>query len=222
MQDLGSFSKSGGGPSATQQAYDAIRQLILTGALQPGEKLKIERLRETLGLGASPVREALSLLTSDHLVDRIDQRGFRAAETSGDDFQSILNLRCLLEENAIRQSIANGDAAWEDRLVLAHHRMTKTPREHATFEAMHKAFHMALLDACGSPILLKFCSQLYDLNIRYRFIAGRGMSYGQRNVADEHKAILDAAVERDADLASARLLKHYLGTGQFLVDALSD
>lgn len=222
MQDLGSFSKSNGGPSATQQAYDAIRQLILTGDLQPGEKLKIERLRETLGLGASPVREALSLLTSDHLVERLDQRGFRAADTSGDDFQSILNLRCLLEESAIRQSIANADAAWEDRLVLAHHRMTKTPRDVTTeFEARHKAFHMALLDNCGSPILLKFCSQLYDLNIRYRFIAGRGITYGKRDVSKEHADILDAAVERDADLASTRLLEHYRGTGQFLADALS-
>ncbi|MEL7344006.1 MAG: GntR family transcriptional regulator, partial [Pseudomonadota bacterium] len=206
MQDLGSFSKSNGGPSATQQAYDAIRQLILTGDLQPGEKLKIERLRETLGLGASPVREALSLLTSDHLVERLDQRGFRAAATSGDDFQSILNLRCLLEESAIRQSIAHADTAWEDRLVLAHHRMAKTPRDVTPeFEARHKAFHMALLDNCGSPILLKFCSQLYDLNIRYRFIAGRGISYGKRNVADEHTSILNAAVERDAELASVRL-----------------
>lgn len=222
MNDLGSFPKSPGEPSATQRAYGAIRQMILTGELQPGEKLKIERLRDTLDMGTSPVREALSLLTSDHLVERLDQRGFRAAETSGDDFQSILNLRCLLEENAIHQSIANADAEWEDRLVLAHHRMTKTPREVTTeFEARHKAFHMALLDNCGSPILLKFCSQLYDLNIRYRFIAGRGITYGKRNVAQEHAAILDAAVERDADLASARLLEHYRGTGQFLADALN-
>ena len=64
--------------SATRSAYVSLREMILTGKLAAGEKLKIEQLRAMLDTGASPVREALSLLTSDMLVERLDQRGFRA------------------------------------------------------------------------------------------------------------------------------------------------
>ena len=79
---------------------------------------------------------------------------------------------------------------------------------------------MALLAACGSPILLRFCSQLYDLNIRYRYLAGTSKSYGVRDVDAEHRAILDAAVDRDIALASKLLQDHYRSTGDFLADLI--
>ncbi len=81
---------------------------------------------------------------------------------------------------------------------------------------------MALLSNAQSPILLKFCSQLYDLNIRYRFLAGRTLNYQRRDVAKEHSGILDAIVARDADLASERLINHYQMTGEFLAGLMSD
>lgn len=222
LDPISRLPESPGEPSATQQAYGAIRKLILTGALAPGEKLKIDRLRTLVNAGASPVREALSLLTSDLLVERIDQRGFRTAAVSGANFDEILTLRCHLEEMALRDSIANATPAWEETLVLAHHKLSKESRENVdAFETVHKDFHMALLAASPSKILLRFCSQLYDLNIRYRYIAGRALNYGARDVTREHRAILDAAVALDADAASDRLLKHYKQTGAYLADLMS-
>ena len=96
---------SGSDGSATQQAYRRLRHLIVTGDLKPGEKLKIEVLRKRLDTGASPIREALSLLTSDQLVERLDQRGFRVAQTSRAQFDEILKLRCQLEVLALKESI---------------------------------------------------------------------------------------------------------------------
>jgi len=208
--------------SATQKAYRAIRRMIVVGELKPGEKLKIERLKSTLDIGASPIREALSLLTSDQLVERIDQRGFRAAAASRDNFEEIFGLRCSLEDMALRQSIANATNDWEENLVLAHHRMVRGVRDNnESFEECHKAFHTALLANCGSSILLKFCSQLYDLNVRYRNLAGQAQSYPMRDVSDEHEGILQAALERDADKTSERLLTHYRQTGAFLAGQFS-
>jgi len=68
-----------------------VRSLIriVKGAIEPGAKLKIDGLRELLDTGASPIREALSLLTSDNLVERIDQRGFRSAQVSAEDFGGL-------------------------------------------------------------------------------------------------------------------------------------
>jgi len=203
--------------SATQKTYLMLRRLIVTGELKPGEKLKIDALRQRLDVGASPIREALSLLTSDNLVERIDQRGFRAATISHANFEEILRLRCDLEDQALRRSIARRTQDWEEALVLCHHRMAREQgRGGEAFEDLHKAFHMALLDNCASPILLRFCSQLYDLNIRYRYIAGRSLDYTKRDVSKEHEGIMYAAIAGEEDLASERLLDHYRKTGAFL------
>lgn len=216
-------------PSITSRTYDSLRASILSGELAPGTKLKIDELKRLLSVGASPIREALSLLTSDHLVERIDQRGFRVAHVSETDFAELLKTRAWLEERALRESIANGDRAWEEAVVLAHYRLSKTPRTPADearantaaprssveWERCHRAFHFALLAACGSAILLRFCGQLYDQNIRYRFLSGRS-AYPKRDINQEHADIMQAAIDRDADRAVQALLSHYRRTGEFL------
>lgn len=203
--------------SATQSAYHRLRGMILRGELEPGQKLKIEALRGMLDTGASPIREALSLLTSDLLVERLDQRGFRTTPTSQSNFEEILSLRCTLEVLALRECIAQATDAWEEELVLSHHRMIRAGRDAKDdFEAKHRTFHMTLIGNCASPTLLKFCGQLYDLNIRYRYIAGRMKGYERRDISNEHEGIVEAATARDADLTADRLLSHYRLTGAYL------
>ncbi len=212
-----------GDGSATQRAYNTLRKMIVTGVLKPGEKLKIDGLRQRLDTGASPIREALSLLTSDNLVERLDQRGFRTAEISAENFNEILTLRCTLEDLALRESIANRTQDWEEDVVLAHHRLRRAKTEGSeAFEEVHKAFHMALLANAQSPILMKFCSQLYDLNIRYRYLAGSALNYQKRDVGEEHSGILEAAIAGNTQEASERLLTHYRLTGEFLSGLLGD
>jgi len=210
-----------GSQSSTRRAYLALREAIITGQIAPGERLKVDMLKQSLQTGASPVREALSLLTSDHLVERLDQRGFRVAPASRAQFAEILRLRCALEAMALRDSVQQADEKWEEALVISHHRMVRAEAGEGTdFETRHKAFHMALLAACASPILLRFCSQLYDLNVRYRFLAGRSQGYARRDVKAEHQAILDWAIARDAEAASSSLVEHYQKTGAFLADLI--
>ena len=208
--------------SLTNQTYQRIYTMIIQGDLQPGVKLKIEELRRNLGTGASPVREALSLLTSDHLVDRIDQRGFRVSHISADGFTELLKTRCWLEERALRESMKANDVHWEERLVLAHHRLKREKRTledsntpNPEWESKHKEFHMMLLSACGSSILEKMCNQLYDQNIRYRN-AAKTMAYPTRDVTSEHDEILQHVLNHDADSAVEELVSHYTTTGEFL------
>ncbi|NND89480.1 MAG: FCD domain-containing protein [Granulosicoccus sp.] len=209
--------------SATQRTYLAIRRMIVAGVIKPGEKLKIEQLRTRLDTGASPIREALSLLTSEHLVTRIDQRGFRAAETSRKNFNEILEMRCELEEMALRKSIGRATDAWEEGVMLANYRMVRARQQGGEkFEDLHKAFHMALLANCDAPILLQFCSQLYDLNIRYRYLAGLALNYQKRDVDTEHRRIMECAIARDADTASAELKSHYRQTGAFIAELIGE
>lgn len=207
--------------SATRAAYLSLRDMILKGKFPAGQKLKIEQLRTLLDTGASPVREALSLLTSDMLVERIDQRGFRAAPVSTANFDEILTLRCSLEEMALRLSMGRATSEWEERLVLSHYRM-KRVADMDNFENAHKAFHMALLENAASPMLERYCSQLYDLNIRYRYLAASGEHYQQRDISAEHEDILEAVLNREADAACTTLINHYRLTGAYLASQLSD
>jgi len=209
-----------GPTSITSRTYERLRHDILAGVLAPGSKLKIEELRRILGTGASPIREALSLLTSDQLVQRIDQRGFRVARVSKTEFEELLRTRAWLEERALRESIARGDTSWEEGIVLAHYHLSRTPRSidgepNTDWESCHRAFHRTLIGACDSSILLRFCDQLYDQNVRYRYLAGRS-AYPKRDINREHEELMQAVLERNSDLAVQRLLAHYRLTGQFL------
>jgi len=226
--DTGGKSERPSTESITQQAYTRLRQDIISGRLQPGQKLKIEVLRRDYDVGSSPIREALSLLTSDHFVERIDQRGFKVAAVSAAEFDELLRTRCWLEEKALRESIAHGDSSWEEQVVLAAYRLSRIPRSETDdhfvsnieWEKRHKHFHMTLISACRSSYLMKFCDQLYDQNIRYRQVAGK-VAYPSRDIAAEHGAICDAALARDADLAAELLIAHYVKTGNFLKEHFS-
>jgi DNA-binding GntR family transcriptional regulator len=214
--------------SLTSRLHVLIRKDIIMGVLEPGSKLKIEDLRKRYDSGASPVREALSLLTSNRLVERIDQRGFRVTPIGLDEFDELLKTRCWLEERALRESIANGSTRWEEELVIATFRLSRMPRglgaevqkTSEDWEALHKSYHMLLLSQCRSRFLVDICDDLYDHNVRYRQ-AARGAAYPERDVKAEHDAITDAVLHRDADLAVSRLIEHYRATGMFLRKELS-
>ena len=217
----------GAAGTLASSVYDMMRQDILKGDLPPGEKLRVEYLRDRYGVGASPIREALTRLSVDGVVMRVDQKGFRVATVSVAELDELIKTRCWLEETAIRESIAAGDDAWEERLVLAFHRLSKAPRsaEQITYainpdwEVLHRAFHLALIGACGSRWLISYCEQLNDLADRYRQLAVR-VTYPRRNELDEHKAIMDAAVNRDPDRAVEVLMDHYRRTAEIIRDAV--
>jgi DNA-binding GntR family transcriptional regulator len=225
-------SESPGKPDGTagtlaSSVYDMMRQDILKGDLPPGEKLRVEYLRDRYGVGASPIREALNRLSADGVVMRVDQKGFRVAEVSVAELDELIKTRCWLEETAIRESIAAGDDAWEERLLLAFHWLSKTPRSadqvtyamNPDWEVLHRAFHLALIGACGSRWLISYCEQLNDLADRYRQLAVR-VTYPRRNELDEHKAIMDAAVNRKPDDAVEVLMDHYRRTADIIRDSV--
>lgn len=213
-------------PSANQSMgislVEKIRTDILMSRLPPGQKLTVKMLSDMHDCGASPVREALNQLASDGLVVRIDKRGFFVSTISREEFDDILFNRCFLESEALRRSIQHGGADWEERVLVAHFRLHGLPREldgpdgasvNPAWEAAHKRFHMALLSACGSPILLANCDKLHELNNRYRYVSRRSEGR-RRQIEDEHTHLRDLVLARRADEAVDLLMRHYRSTGQ--------
>jgi len=201
--------------------YGQLRHDILHGHIPPGQKLRIESVCGRYGVGNSPVREALNRLSSEGLVDRQEQRGFRVVSTSPQDLAELVDTRCWLEEIALRRSIAQTTAKWHEALVLALHRLTRVPRsssadsyqENAEWERLHRQFHRTLLSGCGSGRLLRYCEDLADHAYRYRQLSMR-KAHLKRNVHVEHNAIVDAVLDGAADHAVELLTSHYRRTAE--------
>ncbi|WP_025917419.1 FCD domain-containing protein [Herminiimonas sp. CN] len=194
-------------------AYLQVRCDIIEGRLAPGEKLRVEHLKDRYGIGAGTLREALALLLSDVLVVAEGQRGFHVAPISLQDLADITHTRVLLETNALRQSIRNGDDEWEARLVAAFHKLSNSEERldnHSNvreWEARNRGFHEALIAACDSPWQCYLIGLLYRQSERYRHLAITRKAM-PRDVHAEHAAIIEAALKRDAERASRALEQH--------------
>lgn len=209
--------------SQARGAYLQLRNRIIQGDLAPLDKLKIAPLATELDVSSSAVREALSRLASDFLVEARDQQGFRVAAISLDELDDLTETRIDVETIALTRSIALGDHHWEARVRAAHAAISAHIGDPRTAEgwALHEEFHNALLAACGNRSLLRIRDSLYELTERYRNI---GIRYAiqPRPVADEHNRIAEAVLARDTDRAVAALASHLHKTAELVRDAIAE
>lgn len=227
--DLARSPKVAAARSLVEAAYETIRHDILTGDLAPGLKLRFEMLRERYGVGASTLREALTRLVGDALVSSEEQRGFKVSTVSLEDFADLTRTRRLIEVEALRQAILAGDDAWEAALVGVFHRLTKVEEKLAEdpvrfqdeFEERNREFHLTLIAPCPSRWLKYMQGILLQQSERYRRIALRARGKA-RDVHAEHKAILDAVLARDVDLACRLEGEHIERTLEVLSHRFAD
>lgn len=214
------------GVTLADQAERRLREDITTNVLPPSSRLRLDELRDRYEVGASPLREALSRLVGEGLVEVEGNKGFRVAPLSFADLDDIAWMRATMEGQAVREAIARGDAAWEAGIIGALHRLLRatgaTMAERATLEVWnreHDAFHRALVAACGSPRAMELQERLEAEHRRYRVaLIGNGLP-GDLIVA-EHKALAEAVLARDADRAQALLARHMRITSDFYADQL--
>jgi DNA-binding GntR family transcriptional regulator len=216
------------GGTLASHAYQRLREDIISARHTPGGKLRIQELCTRYDVGPSPIREALNRLSRDGLVTQSDHRGFSVTPLSREHLDELTKTRCWLNELALRQSMANGDSAWEEGVVLAYHRLSRVPRylsEHdrasynPDWEKAHRAFHASLIAACGSRWLTAFCEQLFDAADCYRHLS-RVSSLKRGPRKDEHKAMVDAILARDADKAAKLLRTHFTRTAELVRERL--
>lgn len=213
-------------PTLARAIYDRLRADVLSGTWPPGRKLLMHELRERYQVGASPLREALNRLASEEWVVHTDQRGFSVAPASREQLQDLVETRIAVESLAIAQAFERRTPEWEEKLVLAFHRLSRTPRsvqaenyqENPEWESLHRAFHLTMLEGCGSPLLLGFCEQLYDQAYRYRQLAAQ-KAYKRRNELDEHRAMFEAVIGSRLEQAQRVVAEHYRRTAGIFLDA---
>lgn len=200
-----------------------MRADILRGALRPDERLKIQVLTERYQIGATAIREALSRLVTDGLVDSEDQRGFTVAPVSRDELIDLTETRIQVEQMALRMAIERGDVEWETRVLASFHRLSRTElpttaQKQAPWSAAHRQFHEALVSGCRSPWTVRLCGLLYDKSERYRNVAAGKPRQRVRDVDTEHKALMELAIGRDADGVCKLIAKHFRETTNIILD----
>lgn len=194
-------------------AYRQIRRDIVFGALVPGTRLRLESLKAPYLVSVSTLREVFNRLASERFVVAEGQRGFHVSPVSEKHFREVAGMRELLEANALRQSFERGDLEWEAQVVAAHHKLS---RMEALMEAGDRTrteawkrydgeFHGALVAACGSKVLMEAHRRIFDHFLRYQVVA---VVYRGKAACDEHRRLLECALERDHETAVEILAGH--------------
>lgn len=209
----------------TLDLYDKLREDLLSGRLKPDQKLQMRFLMEAYQAGQTPLREALNRLTAEGLVEAREQRGFVVSPVSRSELRELTMTRCWVETLALRKAMEATTPSWEEELVIAHHRLSRTPRslnperfeDNPEWERLHRIFHRTLIGQCGSRPLLGFCDELADQLYRYRRLS-IGRAFPVRHVADEHLAIVTAVLDGDAEKAVDLLERHYRHTADVILE----
>jgi GntR family carbon starvation induced transcriptional regulator len=237
---------------------EQLRTALLNGEIPPGGRIVLDQWRARLGVSLSPMREALSRLVSVGLVEVDHMRGFRASKISAKQLQEIIWLRKTIEPIALGRAIELGDAAWEANILAARHRLERTTpsdedswsnKVNADWEYWHRRFHVAVLEGCGSPLLVQFCVSLHEATDRYRRTLvtlsgqgpingkpgavtvrkrarthdqGRGVDAFQRDVRAEHRELSELALEHNAERARQVMILHIERTGDHLLKLLAE
>lgn len=208
-----------------EAAYQRLRTDIVSRAFEAGKPLRLEALRRRYGFSFSPLREALTRLQSERLVLSTALRGFSVAPLSCEEMHDVTETRILIECEALRRSMRDGDDDWEAAIVASFHalrlqvqRLSRVPGiaeadDVLAMEERHHDFHRALIGHCGSPRLLELADQLYVETQRYRLpsLIGRVVAIERRNVSAEHQEIMEATLRRTED-APRLLAAHYRRT----------
>lgn len=208
-------------PSLVEAATRRLRDEILSGALQPGERLIEEQIRQRFSISRAPLREALRLLAQQGLVEHLPRRGARVATWSDQDIRELFELRTLLERHAVLAAfpLAGGpdvDPLGDVRRHLERMRAAQDTGDQLAKDDAHRDFHAAIvalagnrqLDLAMEPILIKLQRPM-AVNLRLE-ASICGPAEGLRR----HEALVTALESNDADVVLQALHDH--GSQRFL------
>jgi len=199
-----------------------LREGIISGRFPPGSKLDYSALAGQLEMSPMPIREAIRQLHALGLVELSAHRGARVTELSVEDLREVYATRFPLEGWAVWEAATRfGPAAEEhaeaalERTVEAEHR-----NDHLGSWLADSEFHFAVYVAAGSDWLVRAITPLWETCERYRRISqSPARDFTERHV--EHRAILDACVAHNSELAARRLGEHLARSANRLADALA-
>jgi DNA-binding GntR family transcriptional regulator len=218
------------------KAFAAIREAVLLGRFQPGQRISQVAIARELGLGRTPLREALRMLQRDGLVRFEPNQRIRIANLGAAEVEGLYLMRMVLEGMAVRltvpafgpRQVARLDyllTVMEEQERQSPPDSSKGPEERArqalawTKDASHREFHMRFVADAGEGVVERI-GELSDHADRYRmaYRLAAPEAGGERIV--EHRAMLEAAADRDVTATVDALNRHYAHTAKAIIDQL--
>ncbi|MFJ2479348.1 GntR family transcriptional regulator [Pseudomonas sp. NPDC087598] len=189
---------------------ETLRAAILDGRLPCGTALRQQDLADLFGVSRMPVREALRQLEAQELLSVTAHKGAVVAALIQGDATETYELRILLETEAMRQSIALLTPTDHAR-AAGYIEELETQHDYTEIGRLNRLFHMTLYCKAPNQRLLRLVEE--GLNEEERFLRFNLEAMGLGKLSqDDHRAMLQAVIERDVDHAVA-LLKQHLNRG---------
>ena len=200
-------------PSRTVAVLEAIKHAILAGELKPGQALVETDLAEVLGVSKTPVREALKTLAGAGLVTMSPYKGGTVRVVDDEQARHVYDARLLIEPEALARAVTRGHD-WQP----AYHALHRAGQaaDQAERSLANRDFHRELYAGCGNPLLVTMLDDLRDQTALVSAAAWRhepdwllhGATPSWEHEAAEHRAVLRAAEDGDAERAAGLLRDH--------------
>ncbi len=208
------------------KAYRSLRQMIVEGHVHPRQRLSHRALSKDLGIGRSPVRDALLQLEAEGLIEHRPNSGIFLRELTPRELECIYELRIVNEPYAAEKAADRAEASHLARLRKLCEEMDAMAQQRdpvAWFgEVEHRRrfckndmdFHITVMEASGNPIAAKFFGNAQVLAFTFAWDLGHGRPewFGGivGRVAADHRVIYEAIRLRDAQAARAKMEAHVL------------
>jgi DNA-binding GntR family transcriptional regulator len=215
------FALSDPARSLTEWTTEILRQAILDGYFQPGERLDQDAIAKQLEVSRTPLREAIAALESEGLLESKPYRGAFVSKVTTEDIREVFALRALLEAEVVRQCTCSIPGAVLDeleRMLKGAQKAYRAGNHAAQFEA-DRRFHETLRSFAESKLLKEVLDGVNNrISVVRRFAQMRPGPH-VNEFAREHFAILEAMQQRDPGSAAA-LMKQHLENSQRRVEEL--
>lgn len=191
-----------------EEVAERLRQRIFNRELEPGSWIDELKLCAELGISRTPLREALKVLASEGLVTMRVRRGAYVTEMSERDVREAYQLLSLLESDAAAQVARQGSDADLAELKALHDTLEASLPDRERFFAANERFHLRIIELDGNRWRLQFITDLrrvMKLNRHHSlFMQGR-----LQDSLQEHRDILHALLQRDADTVARLMHLHF-------------
>jgi GntR family transcriptional regulator, carbon starvation induced regulator len=209
--------------SSRPEVVEMLRREIVNHSIEPGARLPILELQDRFGIGLTSLHKALAELAADRLVLSEGERGVRTAPVSRGDLEDLTQARLGIEALAIRDAVSNADEEYDAKIVASFYTLSRTPAFEKSGERVftesyllrHRAFHEALTSTCSSSWLRRFRSILFVHAERYQQLS---ILYRDQDGLEEHSALVDAVLDRDAERAAALPTAHISAAVKLLLE----
>lgn len=197
----------------SQQAYKTIKSMILRNELSQGEFISEAGLQERLGIGRTPVREAILQLSQDRLITIYPRKGIEVTRISPKSVRDIFEIRSILEPTALRKGVAKLGEEWlrEMRDRFAEHSNDATPisRDDAIALAdLDDRFHTGLIETMGNQYASDLMRSFMDYLVIIRSTVTETDTRRFHDSNEEHIQIIDAMLAGDVERACECLSEH--------------